>query len=103
MEKKSPSPKRKGGKAGKTKAASKPMATGPLPIVKPADYEVFLQGYLNAHPKIGWRKLLAAFGDSLHVTCTEWSIRTWLDHHAAIIAEQDIADHEDFLWEQLRQ
>ena len=64
LEKKSLSPKRKGGKAEKNKAASKPTATGPLPIVKPADYEDFLQAYFNAHPTFGYRKLLKALEDS---------------------------------------
>ena len=28
-------------------------------------------------------------------------MRTWLDYHAAIVADPDIADHEDFLLQQL--
>ena len=35
-----------------------PMA--PLPKVKPADYEEFLQGYLNDHPSFGYKRLLTA-------------------------------------------
>ena len=37
----------------------------------------------------------------MHVTCSEQAIRTWLDKHAAIVAEPDIADYEDFLSQQL--
>ena len=81
MEKKSPSPKRKGARADKKKAASKPMATGPLPIAKPADYEDFLQGYLNAHPTIGDAKLSKALEECMNVTCNRQAMRTWFDHH----------------------
>ena len=63
MEKKSPSPKRKGGKAKKKEEAPTPMPAGPLPIVKAKDYEEFLQGHLNAHPTISRGKLLKALED----------------------------------------
>ena len=78
MEKKSPSPKRKGGKAGKTKAASTPMPAGPLPMVKPKDYEDFLQGYRNRHPSFGYRQLIKALEKNMHVTCKEQPMKTWL-------------------------
>ena len=69
-----------------------------LPVVKPADYEDFLQGYLNDHPSIGHAKLLKALEQTMHVTSSARAIRTWLSHHEPII---QLEDHEDFLLEQL--
>ena len=73
----------------------------PLPVAKPKDYESFLQGHLNTVPNIGYKKLRKALEDSMHVTCSERAIRTWLDKHAAIVVGPDIADYEDFLSQQL--
>ena len=80
-----------------TSAVAGPAPMAPLPEVKPKDYEEFLQGHLNAHPTITDGKLLKALEDSMHVTCRRQGMRTWLDHHAAIVADPDIADHEEFL------
>ena len=48
------------GKASEKKAAAKAIAVEHLPIVKPADYEEWLQSYFNAHPCIGDMKLVQA-------------------------------------------
>ena len=72
-----------------------------FPIVKLIEYEEWLQGYLNAHPKIGDIKLLKALEESMNVTCSRQTMQTWLGKHSAIVAEPDIADYEDFLSQQL--
>ena len=66
------------------------------------DYEDFLQGCLNDQPSIGRRQLLKTLKLTMHVSCSDKAMRTWLDHHEPITAEPDIAEHEDFLWEQLK-
>ena len=75
----------------------------PLPIVKPIEYEEWLQDYFNAHPTIGDKNLQKALQESMNVTCGRQALRTWLGNHAAIVAEPiiQLEDHEDFLWEQL--
>ena len=73
----------------------------PLPVVKPIEYEGFLQDYLNKHPTIGDKQLLKAMVQDMHVTCSRQAMRTWLDSHKPITVEPDIAHHEDFLFEQL--
>ena len=77
----------------------KRAAMAPLPIVKPIEYEEWLQGYLNAHPTIGDISLLTALQESMNVTCGRKALRTWLGKHAAIVAEPiiQLEDHEDFL------
>ena len=59
--KKRASPKRGGGDSASKRGRpinSTPMA--PLPVVKPKDYEEWLQAHLNAHPTIGLTKLFEA-------------------------------------------
>ena len=73
----------------------------PLPSVNPTDHEEFLQGYLNDHPSSGYKKLLKALEETKHVTCSEKAMRTWCSHHKPITVEPTIAEHEDFLLEQL--
>ena len=84
-----------------TSSPAGPAPMAPLPTVKPADYEEFLQGYLNDHPSITDGKLLKALEGTMNVTCSRRTMRTWVDQHEAITVEPDIADHEDFLLEQL--
>ena len=76
-------------------------ATAPLPIVKPIVHEKWLQDYLNEHPDIGYVKLLKALEQAMHVTCTRQTMQTWLEKHEPIAVEPTIAEHEDFLLEQL--
>ena len=64
-----------------------------LPVVKPTDYEDFLQSYLNDHPSIGYKNLLKALQQTKNVTCSERAMRTWCSHHKPII---QLEDHEDF-------
>ena len=78
-------------------------SVAPLPMVKPTDYDDFLQGYLNDHPSFGYRKLLKALEVDMHVTCTRPAMEHWFRDHDPIAAEPTIADHEDFLWEQLKE
>ena len=84
-----------------TSSVEGPAPMAPLPTVKPADYEDFLQGYLNDHPSIGWRKLLKALELTMHVTCNKRAMETWFSQHKPVVLEPTIADHEDFLLEQL--
>ena len=73
----------------------------PLPTVKPEDYEDFLQRYLHVHPSFGYSKLLKVLEGSMHVTCSQRSMRTWFSHHDPVVSEPTIAEHEDFLLLQL--
>ena len=73
----------------------------PLPVAKPKDYESFLQGHLNTVPNIGYKKLRKALEDSVHVTCNEQAIRTWLDKHEPVVVEPACTDYEFVLLEQL--
>ena len=84
-----------------TSSAEGPAPMAPLPNVKLADYEEFLQGYLNDHPSFGYKKLLTALERDMHVTCTRHAMETWFSHHKPVVLEPTIADHEDFLLEQL--
>ena len=96
------SPKRGGGDGtGNQKRTIDYTFMAPLPIVKPIEYEEFLQGYLDSHPAIGYWRLLKALEDSMHVTCSKKAMETWFSHHAAITTKSDIADYEAFLLEQL--
>ena len=95
-------------KAGATMAKQKAKkrtidsaSMAPLPVVKPIVYEEWLQDYLNKHPAIGYIKLLKALEQAMHVTCTETAMQRWLNNHEPITVEPTIADHEDFLVEQL--
>ena len=72
-----------------------------LPVVKPADYEDFLQGYLNDHPSFGYSEVLKALEQTMHVTCSKRAMQTWFSHHEPITVEPTIEEHEDFLLEQL--
>ena len=73
----------------------------PLPIVKPIEYEEWLQDYYNAHPTIGDMNLVAALQEAMSVTCGRKAMRTWLSNHEPSTVEPTIAEHEDFLFEQL--
>ena len=94
--KKRASPMRGGGGDSAAKK-ERTIDSSSMLVLKPIDYEEFLQSYLNTHPTIGYWKLLKALEQSMHVTCSKRSMQTWFDHHEPITAEPVIADYEDYL------
>ena len=43
-----------------------------MPVIKPKDYEEFLQSYLNTHPTTGYWELLKALEQFMHVACRSY-------------------------------
>ncbi len=64
-------PTKAGATMAKQKAKRRTIDAASLPVVKPIEYEAWLQDYLNEHPDIGDIKLLNALEQAMHGTCTK--------------------------------